>query len=72
MPQYFFAVRANNSDTAERTAELRDDAAAFAYASQIVRELTQSVSHANRSSLVEVKDETRPRVFSIPFLAACA
>jgi hypothetical protein len=72
MPQYFFAVRANDSDTAERTAELRDDAAAFAYACQIVRKLAQSVSHANRSSLVEVRDETRPTVFSIPFLAACA
>jgi uncharacterized protein DUF6894 len=72
MPQYFFAVRAGNSDTAERAAELRDDAAAFAYACQIVRELTPSISHADRSSLVEVRDETRPRVFSIPFLAACA
>jgi uncharacterized protein DUF6894 len=72
MPRYFFAIRANNSDTAEHAAELKDDAAAFAYACQIVRELTQSASHADHSSLMEVRDETRPRVFSIPFLAACA
>jgi hypothetical protein len=72
MPQYFFAIRSGNSDTAERAAELRDDAAALAYACEIVRELTQSVSHADSSSLVEVRDETRPRVLSIPFLAACA
>ena len=70
MPRYCFAIRSSHSDTAERAAELEDDAAAFAYACQIVRELTHSVSP--RSSLVEVRDETRPRVFSIPFLAACA
>jgi hypothetical protein len=72
MPQYFFAIRAGNSDTAEHAAELRDDAAALAYACEIVRERIQSLTHTARSSMVEVRDETRPRVFSIPFLAACA
>jgi hypothetical protein len=72
MPQYFFAIRANNSDTAETAAELKDDAAALAYACEIVRDRMQSLSHTARSSVVEVRDETRPRVFSIPFLAACA
>jgi hypothetical protein len=68
MPQYFFAVRSGNSDTAERAAELRDDAAAFAYACQIVRELTLSASHADRSSLVEVRDECDRWCFRSPSL----
>ena len=73
MPQYFFTIRAGDEGApAERTAELNDDAAALAYACEIVRELMQSLSHTDRSSLVKVSDETRPMVFSIPFLAACA
>jgi hypothetical protein len=72
MPQYFFTVRSSESDATERTAELSDDAAALAYACEMVRELMQSLAHTDRSSLVKVRDETRPMVFSIPFLAACA
>ena len=49
-----------------------DDAAALAHACKIVRELMLGLTHADRSSLVKVRDETRPMVFSIPFFAACA
>jgi hypothetical protein len=64
MPQYFFAIRAGDEGTpTERAAELTDDAAAFAHACRIVGELMQSLTHADRNSLVEVRDETRPRVF---------
>ena len=72
MPQYFFAVRAGYGEAPERTAELENDAAALAYACEIVRELMQSLSHTDHNSLVQVRDETRPRVFSIPFFPACA
>ena len=73
MPQYFFSIRAGGDGTpAERAAELCDDAAALAHACEIVRELMQGLTHADRSSLVKVRDETRPMVFSIPFFAACA
>ena len=75
MPQYFFTIRAGDEDEgtqAERAAELKDDAAALAYACEIVRELMHSLAFTDRSSLVKVRDETRPIVFSIPFLAACA
>jgi len=51
---------------------LNDDAAALAYACEFVRELMQGLTHADRSSLVKVVDETRPMVFSIPFFAARA
>jgi hypothetical protein len=72
MPQYVFTIRGGESEADERTAELNDDAAALAYACEIVRELMQSLAHTHRSSLVKVRDETRPMVLSIPFLAACA
>jgi hypothetical protein len=72
MPRYIFAIRAGDGDAPERAAMLNDDAAALAYACEIVRELMQSVARTDRTSLVKVRDETRPMVFSIPFLAACA
>jgi hypothetical protein len=72
MPHYFFTVRATEGDATERAAELSDDAAALAFACEIVRELAQSLAHTDRTSLVGVRDETRPMVLSIPFLAACA
>ena len=73
MPQYFFSIRAgDDGPPAERAAELCDDAAALAYACEIVRELMQGLTHADRRSLVKVRDETRRMVFSIPFFAACA
>ena len=71
MPHYFFTVQ-SEGDATERAAELKDDEAALAFACEIVRELTQSLAHTDRTSLVEVRDETRSMVLSIPFLAACA
>jgi hypothetical protein len=73
MPQYFFSIRAGDKDApAERAAELNDDAAALAYACEIVRELLQNVARTDRNSLVKVRDERRRTVLSVPFLAACA
>jgi Domain of unknown function (DUF6894) len=72
MPQYFFTIRTGDADAAERAAQLKDDAAALAYACEIVRELMQRLASPEHSSLVKVRDETRPMVLSIPFLAACA
>jgi hypothetical protein len=72
MSRYIFAIRAGDGDAPERAAELTDDAAALAYACEIVRELMQGLTHADRGSLVKVRDETRPMVLSIPFFAACA
>jgi hypothetical protein len=75
MPRYFFSVRTGDEEThAERAVELRDDLAALAYACEIVRELTKTGGASSHypTSVVEVGDETRPMVFSIPFLAASA
>jgi hypothetical protein len=46
--------------------------AALAYACEIVRELLQNLTCIDRNSRVTVRDETRPMVLSIPFLAAYA
>jgi hypothetical protein len=73
MPQYFFTIRAGDEGAPpERAAELKDDAAALAYACELVRELMRSFASPDLSALVKVRDETRPMVLSIPFLAACA
>jgi hypothetical protein len=69
MPQYFFTVRADSADAQESVADLRDDAAAFAYALDLVR---AARAGALGGSLVRVRDQTRPIVFSIPFLPASA
>ena len=73
MPQYFFSIRAENEDAMpERVAELKDDSAALDYAYEIVRELMRNLTCIDRNSRVTVRDETRPMVLSIPFLAAYA
>ena len=73
MPQYVFAIRAGATDTKpERTAVLRDDAAAFAYACEIARELMQSIGSTDPRVLVKVRDDKRAMIFSLPVLAACA
>ena len=73
MPRYYFTVRLGAEDIApERTAELNDDAAALAYACEIVQELMQSAAYTDRNSHVTVRDEARRMVLSIPFLAASA
>jgi len=68
MPRYIFVIRASDGDAPERAAELNDDAAALAYACEIVRELTQGLAHADRGSLVKVRDETRQWCFQFPSL----
>jgi hypothetical protein len=50
---------------------LNDDAVALAYAYEIARELMQNLG-TDRNAHVTISDETRPMVFSIPFLAASA
>ena len=73
MPRYFFSIQAADEEIrAEYAAELKDDAAALAYACEIIRDRMRSLGQADLNLQVTVRDETRPRVFSIPSLAACA
>ena len=60
MPQYFFTIRTGPESTqAKRAAELSDDAAALAYASELARELAQRAERPDTSWLVKVSDEAR-------------
>jgi hypothetical protein len=73
MARYFFSIQAGDDEAgAEYAAELKDDVAALAYACEIVRTRMRSHTQTNFNSQVIVRDEARPRVFSIPFLAASA
>jgi hypothetical protein len=73
MPRYFFKIPTGEEGPPERAAELSDDAAALAYACDMVREFTlKDTLIGNPGLVVRVRDDTRPMVFSVPFLAACA
>ena len=72
MPQYFFAIRAGKDIQSERAAVFKDDAAAFAYACAIGRELMRSLDSSDSRALIEVRDNTGATVFSVPVLPACA
>jgi hypothetical protein len=51
---------------------LRDDAAALNYACSMIRELKASGGYDDPGLVIEVRNEMRQMVLSIPFLAACA
>jgi hypothetical protein len=72
MPQYFFAIRAGKDTQPERAAPLKDDAAAFAYACEMARELMRSLDSSDPRALIKVRDNKRATVFSVPVLPACA
>ena len=72
MPQYFFAIREGKDTQPERAAVLKDDAAAFAYACEIARELTRSLDFSDPRALIKVRDNKRATVFSVPVWPACA
>jgi hypothetical protein len=55
-----------------RTALLQDDAAALNYAFQLIGELNNSGDCNDRGYLLQVRDDRRPTVFSLPFLPGCA
>ena len=51
---------------------LNDDAAALDYACAMARELKQTGGYNDPDLVVNVRDQARPMVLSIPFLPACA
>jgi hypothetical protein len=53
-------------------AALSDDIAAFTYACEMARELARSKDTTDPDLRINVRDENRPMVFSIPLLAASA
>lgn len=73
MPQYFFTIRSGSQEHQEaRVVVLNDDAAALDYACAMARELKQTGGYNDPDLVVNVRDQARPMVLSIPFLPACA
>jgi hypothetical protein len=73
MPEYFFTVYAREKGAqAEQAATLSDDIAAFTCACEMARELARSKDTTDPDLRINVRDENRPMVFSIPLLAASA
>ncbi len=62
----------NYEDPDEEGALLPDDAAALDYACRIVRELRANDGYDDSRMAVQVQNEQRRMVLSIPFLAASA
>jgi hypothetical protein len=73
MSRYFFDIRSpDHRDCDEQGTLLPDDAAALNYACHVIRELKTSGGYDDPGLVVEVRNEMRQMVLSIPFLAACA
>ncbi len=73
MPRYFFSIQSTNyEDPDEEGTLLPDDAAALDYACRIVRELRANDGYNDSRMAVQVQNEQRRMVLSIPFLAASA
>jgi hypothetical protein len=73
MPRYFFDIRSpDRRDRDEQGTLFPDDATALDYACSIIRELQAGGGYDDPGLVVEVRNEMRQIVLSIPFLAACA
>ena len=73
MPQYFFTVRWSDREESDQLGTpLKDDAAALDHACRMIRELRSSGEYDDPGLVVEVRNELRLRLLSVPFLAACA
>jgi hypothetical protein len=73
MPRYYFTIRAGeNGGISVQTADLHDDASAFDHAVALVQAAARERDRSDLGWLVKVSDDTRPIVFALPILAACA
>jgi hypothetical protein len=73
LPRYYFTIRwADHEDIDPQGTQLADDDAALDHAYRMVRRLQASGGYDDPALVVEVRNEMRERVLSIPFLAGCA
>jgi hypothetical protein len=73
MRRYYFAVRASEEGFGDaQVAELDGDASAFDYAANLARMARPRRDSRDTGWLVKVSDDTRPIVFALPVLPACA
>jgi hypothetical protein len=73
LPRYYFTVLwPDHEDIDPQGTELPDDDAALRYAHRMTQRLQASGGYDDPGLTVEVRNEKRQRVLSIPFLAGCA
>jgi hypothetical protein len=73
LPRYYFTILwSDHEDIDPQGTSLADNDAALDYACRMVQRLKVSGDYVDPGLVVEVRNETRERVFSIPFLPACA
>jgi hypothetical protein len=73
VPRYFFAVQgtAKEEDDPQGTV-LPNDAAAFSCAERAIAQLQKEGGHDEPAMIMIVRNDMHQRVWSIPFLPACA
>lgn len=73
MPRYYFTIRwSDREDIDPQGTELADDDAALDYGCRMVQRLQASGGYDDPGLILEVRNEKREMVLSIPFLPACA
>jgi hypothetical protein len=73
LPRYYFTILwADHEDIDSQGAQLADDRAALGYACHLVDRLRASGGYSDPRLAIEVRNEMRQRVLSIPFLPGCA
>jgi hypothetical protein len=73
LPRYYFTIRwSDHQDIDPLGAELADDDAALHYACRMIRRLQADGGYDDPGLVLEVRNEKREMVLSIPFLPACA
>jgi hypothetical protein len=73
MPRYYFTIRWSDlEDVDPQGNELADDDAALEHACRTIRRLQATGGYGDPGLMLEVRNERREMVLSIPFLPACA
>jgi hypothetical protein len=73
LPRYYFTILwADREEIDPQGAQLADDRAALDYACRLVDRLRASGGYSDPRLAIEVRNEMRQRVLSIPFLPGCA
>ena len=73
MPRYYFTILwVDHEDIDPQGAQLADDGAALDDACRLVDRLRASGGYSDPRLAVEVRNEMRQRVLSMPFLPGCA
>jgi hypothetical protein len=73
LPRYYFTIRwSDHEDIDPQGTELADDDAALDYACRMIRRAQAGGGYDDPGLMLQVRNEKREIVLSMPFLPACA